>query len=115
MLYQRSNDPQEAFTSFHKDFIKLYGKCFPIETIKLSYRNRKPWLTNGLCKSIKHKNELHRLKMKYDTPEHCIKYKQYMNKFHDHLLFNKNKTNLKQSWNIIKDIICKIKTSSTCS
>ena len=43
-----SNDPQDAFTSFHNIFINLYDTCFPIKTIKLSYRNRKPWLTDGL-------------------------------------------------------------------
>ena len=71
-----SNDPQDAFTSFHNNFINLYDKCFPIETIKLSYRNRKPWLTDGLRKSIKHKNKLYRLKMKYDTSEYCTAYKR---------------------------------------
>ena len=71
-------------------------------------------------------NELYRLKMKGDTPEYCTKCKQYRNKFHDLVnstereyydhFFHKNKTNLTQSWKIIKDIICKKKTSSTsCS
>ena len=70
-----SNDPQDAFTSFHNDFINLYDKCFPNKTIKLSYHKRKPWLTDGLRKSIKHENKLYRLKMKYNTPEYCTAYK----------------------------------------
>ena len=94
--------PPDAFTSFHDNFINLYDMCFPIKTIKLSYRNRKPWLTDGLRKLIKHKNKLYRLKMKYNTPEYCIAYKQYRNKLHSLLkntereyydqLFEKNKT-----------------------
>ena len=54
-----SNHCQDAFTYFHKIFSDLYEECFPRVKIKIGYRNRKPWLTSGLKKSIKVKNKLY--------------------------------------------------------
>ena len=44
---------------FHKDFCAIYEASFPLKTIKINYRNRKPWLTEDLKKSIKLKNKLY--------------------------------------------------------
>ena len=38
-----STDPQHAFSCFHKKFHDAYLQAFPMKTIKLNNRNRKPW------------------------------------------------------------------------
>jgi exonuclease III len=44
------NDAQLAFTWFNTRFRRLYDTHFPTQTIKRSYNNKKPWLTDCLKK-----------------------------------------------------------------
>ena len=60
------SDAQKAYTSFHVEFSRLYNACFPIKYIKQGYKNRKPWLTKALKKSIKIKNCLFKRYKKYE-------------------------------------------------
>ena len=48
-----TNNCQTAYSVFYKSLLREYNDCFPIKTIKLNYKNRKPWLTYGLKNSIK--------------------------------------------------------------
>ena len=41
-------DPQLAYTTFHKEFTHFYEVSFPVKTFKPGYKNRKPWLTDQL-------------------------------------------------------------------
>ena len=101
-------DPQDAYTTFLRDFTAHYDTCFPIKVVKHGYRNRKPWLTDGLKKSIKNKNKLFRRCKKTKYTQHELEYKRYRNKLHglllkaekDHYdkLLEDNKNNLKKSW-----------------
>ena len=50
-------DSQESFSTFHKEFSYIYNSCFPSKILKLNYRNRKIWLTNGMKESIKIKKQ----------------------------------------------------------
>ena len=52
-------DPQTAFTMFHKEYSKIYDQCFPLKKIKINYRYKKPWLTEALRNSIKTKNKIY--------------------------------------------------------
>ena len=70
------DDPQEAYTSFHKDFNKIYVECFPLRIIKPGYKTRKPWLTEELKDSIKIKNRLFRRQKESTNPEHEVYYKK---------------------------------------
>ena len=118
------NDAQLAYSLFYKDFTCIYNRCFPVRTVKLGYKNRKPWLSEGLKKSIKIKNSLYILYKKHNTEELELRYKQYRNRLHSLLkkaerehydtLFETYKGNLKKSWNLIKDIINK-NQSRACS
>ena len=45
-----TNNCQTAYSVFYKSLLREYNDCFPIKTIKLNYKNRKPWLTYGLKK-----------------------------------------------------------------
>ena len=119
------DDPQNAYSSFSNEYLSLYNDCFPLKTVRNGYKNRKPWLSEGLKKSIKTKNRLFRRHMKIKKNDHELLYKRYRNKLHglllkaekDHYekLLEDNKNNLKNSWRILKDIINKKKSSSPCS
>ena len=47
-----SNNPQDAFQMFSDCYRDAYDKCFPFRTIKCGYKTRKPWLSEGLKRSI---------------------------------------------------------------
>ena len=110
---------------FSNSITELFDTCFPLRTVKRGYKTRKPWLTEGLKKSIQRKNKLYYRKQKSNKAEDELLYKQYRNKLnrllhiseqqHYGSLLKANKNNLRNSWHIMKDIISKNKTSSSCS
>ena len=81
----------------------------------MRYRNRLPWLTEGLKKSIKNKNKLYRISLKHPTCYNITKYKDYKNKLSSILKKKEkmyyqseivaNKTNIRKVWEIIKQVI----------
>ena len=48
----------DAFTKFHKLYTNCYEANFPIVESKTTYRERKPWLTSGIKRSIKEKKQI---------------------------------------------------------
>ena len=42
-----------AYSMFNSVFLNCYNQCFPIRKVKVTYKNCKRWLTEGLKKSIK--------------------------------------------------------------
>ena len=111
---------QIAFTKFYNYFTELYYKCFPLTKIKITtYRNRKPWLSDGLKKSIKIKNKMYVKSIKIPSVYNIRQYKDYRNILHRLLrqaerehyneLLNINKTNLRKQWAVIKQVLNKIK------
>ena len=46
-------DCQTYFTKFYALFKTIYDGSFPLSRVKMRYRNRLPWLTEGLKRSIK--------------------------------------------------------------
>ena len=119
------SDAQRAYSMFYNDFNDVYDACFPRKTYKHGYRTRKPWLTEGMKQAIKTKNKLYRKSKKSKNPEHEFKYKRYRNKLNKMLsdaershysdMLNENKSNMKKSWRILKEIINKKKTTKACS
>ena len=55
----RIQDIQLAFSQFHSLLLSLFNKNFPKREVKIQYNSRKPWLSDGLKDSIKHKNKLY--------------------------------------------------------
>ena len=49
------NDTQNAFNTFHTVLLK-YNKHFPKQQVKIAYRTRKSWSSQGLRESIRIKN-----------------------------------------------------------
>ena len=71
-----SNDAQNAYTEFHNAFSDVYNTCFPVKVFKRGYRNRKPWLSDGMKTSIETKNKLYRRHKHTGNAEHEMLYKQ---------------------------------------
>ena len=114
------SDTQEAFNNFHNKLLQMHDKHFPKMKIKKGYSNRKPWLSEALCNSIKFKNKLYYMYQKTpsvkDEITYNIYYKNTLNKLfkraerqHYHDLLIKHKDNIRKSWSVIKSIIQKNK------
>ena len=111
----RATDTQQAFDLFHNRLTELYNRHFPKVRIKKKYNNRKPWLSEGLKNSIRHKNKLYVKSKKIRSVLNEELYKTYKRKlqklmkvaekhyFHDLLV--KYSNDMKKSWGIIKQII----------
>jgi len=108
-------DAQMAYTLFSNKVVSLYNQSFPVKDVKVRKRPCNPWMTIGLKKSIHHKNKLYFNFKKKRTVYNEIQYKLYKNKL-KHLiqetkklyyqeLLCKNKSNLRESWRILKEII----------
>ena len=55
----RASDTQCAYDLFHDHLLELYNKHLPKIRTKKKYNNRKPWLSEALKNSIRHKNKLY--------------------------------------------------------
>ena len=96
-----------------------------MKTVKIGYKNRKAWLSEGLKRAIKIKNRLYRKQRKSNNDEHELIYKRFRNKLNGMLikaernhyskLIEENKNNMKKSWSILKEVINKRKSDSSCS
>ena len=69
-----NNDAQNSYSLFQEKFACIYDECFPLRYKKLGYKERKPWLSDGLKMSIKRKNKNRDLEAEY------ISYRNLLNK-----------------------------------
>ena len=110
------NNVETAFSTFHGMFKCIYDEVFPLKRIKLNnYNNRKQWLSVGLKKSIKYKNELYIKYMRHPSTANEQLYKKYKNNVHiilrqaekDHydVSFNDSTNIIIKSRKIIKGLI----------
>ena len=110
---------QRSFDLFHGKLLTLLNKYFPKIRIKKKYNNRKPWLTDGMRKSIKHKNKLYYNYRKIKSVHNEVLYKSYKyhlqkllqaaEKQYYHGLFVQYRNDMNKSWGIMKNIINKNK------
>ena len=110
---------QRSFDLFHGKLLTLLNKYFPKVRIKKKYNNRKPWLSNGLRKSIKHKNKFYYNYRKIKSVHNEVLYKSYKyhlqkllqaaEKQYYHGLFVQYRNDMKKSWGIMKNRINKTK------
>ena len=104
-----------AFMAFHKKLIDLLTKYFPKVKVKKKYHYRKPWLSEALRTSIKHKNKLYHRYTKINSVKSEILYKSYKTKLTQILKQQKKSIikicleiytdNMNKSWGIIKRLI----------
>ena len=120
----QSQDSQESYTLFSNILKEQYNMCFPKIKITGTYRNRLPWLTDGLRASIKMKNRLYKLSIKKPIPGNVSYYKTYRNKLyhilktaekvHFQQLFECNQNDMNKTWTLKKNIVWKNKTNKRC-
>lgn len=118
-------DGKHAFHSFYQKFTATYYQSFPLKKSHSKYHDRKPWLSQGLKKSIKHKNQLYAKYMKNPTQDNFKIYKDFKRNLyrltklternHFKQQIEDNKSNLKKLWQVLKTVINKKSTQSTPS
>ena len=120
-LVNHHDSCQSAFTYFAETLKRIFHDAFPVIRVKKRYRNRLPWLTDGLKNAIKHKNKLYKLYSKFETSFNKKCYTQYKNKLTTILrkqekdyykrLIDTNRANLKKMWSVIRSVINNCKPS----
>ena len=105
------------FDSFHNKLKNVINKHIPLK--QLSQKDikqiSKPWITRGIQKSIKVKNKYYKKFISNRPPYYQSKFKTYRNKL-NHLIklseisyynkyFDSNKSNIKNIWKGIKQLI----------
>ena len=111
------NEPQLAYSNFQNIFMQCYESCFPIKRKSSVYKSRKPWLSNGLIKSIKTKNQVYVKYLRRPTLTNRLLYKQSRNKlnmlmhrvereYHDNDLSIDTQKNLRKSWEMLNFLSC---------
>ena len=111
-----ANDPSKLFSTFYNKLNKLLNKHAPLRTLskRKSKQLAKPWITKGLRKAIKIKNELF-----YSGDRE--RYKLYRNKVlllsriskrnYYHTYFELNINNIKKTWQGINILLNRKKKS----
>ena len=108
---------ETSFSIFYTKFMDTFQNCFLEKTLKIGYKNRLPYLTAALRKSIKTKHILKHAYEKNPTIDNRLLCTTFNNKLTS-LLRNREKeyieeqleftkTNLPKSWKIIKEIVGK--------
>ena len=77
---EQLSDCNKAYECFSESLKNIYNDSFPVIKVKRRYRNRLPWLTEGVKRSIKHKNKLYRRQLKFKTSYNRKMYTTYNNK-----------------------------------
>ena len=111
----------ESLTRFPHIFNRISNKHAPIKSIKIKGKSNKPWITKGLKKLIKVRNQLYKNWLTTRNSYYYNRYKMYRNKivtinklyrtiYYDNVL--KDSTNSKKMWDNINLIINKKRRSS---
>ena len=111
------DDPDESYRIFLEKNSLVYDEAFPIIKRKVRQSKCKPWITKGIKNSIKTKHKLYKKYVNKPTKSNEIHYKKYKNKLtviirlshksHYQNELNKNRSNLKNAWQILREIIGK--------
>ena len=104
----------EAYSRFVQKVTEAFKKCFPLTRQSRKAAKHKPWITIGLIKSSKIKNNLYKKWKKHQTINSEIKYKNYQKVYHQclknaeenyyHTLLKNNKNNIKKTWQILNSL-----------
>ena len=116
-IYTESNDLNEIATKTISTLQLIVDKHVPRKLISQSKQKQfsKPWITNGILKSIKNKQGMYRTHFLSNNPVKTAEYKKYANKL-NHLKtvskrvyyckqFNLHRNNLKVTWKLIGTLI----------
>jgi len=112
-----NNNVDSLYCTFADKFQSVYEACFPLTKIntKCKQKPRKPWMTAGLANSCRKKERLYKIFIKNPNDANRSNYTKYRNKLIKLLhkaenmyyinKFEALKTDMKQTWKTIKDIL----------
>jgi hypothetical protein len=115
---------QEQYDQFNELFLTLYNQYFPVNTIKINknFHRLNPWMTKGLLTSRIRKNKLCHDSVKFPYDPFISRYKTYRNLYFKVLTASKklyfqnslqrNQSNSKKTWEILRKIVNNSKKSS---
>ena len=123
---ERFCDPEHAYDIFLNKYHEIYNNCFRCKRVKSKKCTMsKPWLSRGLIKSIKRKSKLYKRYLNVPNYVNEVSYKKYKNKLNHSLRISKRnyydkqldyfKTNTKNTWKILNEVINKKKRVSKLS
>ena len=120
----RLDNINEDYERFDGELNDLYCRCFP-KCVKYVSPKRlsKPWLSQGILKSIRVKSQYYKLyKLGLMSIEYFRNYRNRLTgvirtakRYHYENAFNKCKQNIKGTWKIIKDLISVSKSNDYVS
>lgn len=110
------NNINSAYNAFLEMFMLFYNQHCPVKELRLKANKiRKAWITNGLEKACKRKNQLYIEYIKHQTKDKEDKYKKCKNnltailrqqkQYYYSTLLHKYKTNMKATWGVIREVL----------
>ena len=112
-----SSNVDEAYNGFINVIQNAFNTTCPLKKIKQRTCNSKPWVTKGLANAFKKQKTLYKRFLKNRTKDNEQKYKAYKNRLINIKRFSQkeyysnllevNKNNIKETWNILNNIINK--------
>lgn len=109
------NDPKISYSNFHERYTKSHKKHFPLKKLKHHPQPWKPWISQGLLKSIKKKDKLYKQYLSNLSSQKEEKYKTYKNKLNHSLKIatrlyydkklNKSKSSMRATWRLLNDVV----------
>ncbi|KAK2717057.1 hypothetical protein QYM36_007262 [Artemia franciscana] len=117
-----NQDVDQATNYFIQEFEKAFDRACPAKTSKSRRQEpRKPWISKGIVRSIKMKNQLYKIRIENPSEDNKEKFRLYKNNLtkviraaktsHYTKLFAEASGSPKKSWEIIHGIIGKKKMS----
>ena len=111
------DDSDKSYRIFLEKNYLVYDEAFPIIIRKVIQSKCKPWITKGIRNPIKTKHKLYKKYVNKPTKSNETHYKTYKNKLaviirlsqksHYQNELNKNRSNLKNAWQLLREIIGK--------
>ena len=117
-----NQDVDQATNYFIQEFEKAFDRACPAKTSKSRRQEpRKPWISKGIVRSFKIKNQLYKIRIENPSEDNKEKFRLYKNNLtkviraakasHYTKLFAEASSSPKKSWEIIHGIIGKKKMS----
>ena len=118
------DDPNHNYDILEKSLKESHNDCFPVRVVKFNGKRHKksPWITNGIIKSINHRNKLYK-KLKQTKPDsfayiekqtHFNRYRNNLKKIMLHAkrshykdLFEQFRFDMKKTWGVISETLNK--------
>ncbi|XP_028408826.1 uncharacterized protein LOC114531415 [Dendronephthya gigantea] len=126
-ILNEANNPEKAYNEFLELFLGLYEVNFPLKRKQNSGtidRNKSPWITNSILKSVRNQNKLYKSFLKIPNEKNKQTYISYKNKL-NHIIrlakqtyyekLIKHKQNSKMIWKTLNELLNKPKKNTAVS